>query len=354
MTKELMIPENITPAIFTDEKKGIAELLASVKTKVVAFKGDISTEEGRIATKAFGKLINRSKNAVDDMGKEHVAKLKELPKQIDAQRKLFRDGMDEYKDTVLSPLAAWQETEDKRVEKLVAGITTIIQAGELSTRDWQLLSLGELTKMFNDVGQQLCLEWEEFAERATECATEARKKIETAMKSRAEQDKIDAELEALRKDKAERDKRDYEQKLKDDAVKAAALETERKAQQDKERIANEIKLAEVAKEQALAELAASKQKVIDDAQNAAAAKIEATKQAEADKEAALLCERERVATEEKAKADAQAKLEANKKHTSKIHEQIADALETLSTKYSSPEIVETIASGDIPHLSINY
>jgi hypothetical protein len=116
-SKELMIPENITPAIFTDEKKGITELLKSVGTKVVAFKGDISTEEGRKETKDFGKLINRSKTAVDDMGKEHVAKLKELPKQIDAQRKLFRDGMDEYKDQVLKPLTEWQEVEDKRIAK---------------------------------------------------------------------------------------------------------------------------------------------------------------------------------------------------------------------------------------------
>lgn len=356
MTKELMIPNDVTPGIFTDKQKGIKELLEAVKKEVDAFKGDLSTEESRKEIKDFAKKINRSKTAFDDMGKEHVAKLKDLPKQIDAQRKLFREGMDDYKDKVLKPLTEWQEIEDRRIAKYEEYIATIIKSGELSSRDWQLLDADGMQKMLEEMGSQSTIDWQEFSERANQVIPEAVEKIETAIAKRKEYDKEQAELEALRKDKVERDKRDYEQKLKDDAVKAAALETERKAQQDKERVANEIKLAEAAKEKAEAELAASKQKIIDDAQYAAAAKIGAKKQAEAEAEAAVVRERERVAAEQEVERQKELEREANKKHKAKIHNDIEVALSGQMGLDNDlvASLIEWISLGKIPHVSIRY
>ncbi len=348
-----MIPNDITPAIFTDKKKGVKELLETVKKKVDAFKGDLSTEESRKEIKDFAKKINRSKTAVDDMGKEHVAKLKDLPKQIDAQRKIFREGMDEYKDKVLKPLTEWEAVENERIAVHEGNIAEIANAGDVS---WRVMCIDAIKDRLAELQRAKATDWQEFSERANQVISESIEKAETAIAEREIYDKEQAELEALRKEKAERDKRDYEEKLKTEAAEKERLETERKAKEKAERLEREKKLVEEAEQRAKAELKAAKQKAIDDAKRAEIAKIEAKKQAEADKEAAVVREHEKVAAEEKAKADAQAKLEANKKHKSKIHNDIGIALSSqmgLDPTIAS-ELIEWISLGKIPHVSIRY
>ena len=352
MSKELMIPNDLTPEIFTDS--GIELLIKEVEAKAATFVGDISTESGRKDVSSFAYKISRSKTAVDDMGKAYVAELKEEPKKVDAQRKLFRDSMDAIRDKVRQPLTEWEDAEKLRVEGLETHILMLITLGDQSRDDWQTLPIKSHQEALEILKKDSELDWQEFAERAAQVITESIEKVEIAINKRNFHDNEQAELEQLRNERLARQKSDYEQKLKDEAVKAAAVEAEQAAQKEKDRVANEIKLAEIAREQAVVELEAAKLKAVDDAKRAEAAKVEAAKQAEADKEASLVRERERVAAEDKAKAATQARLEANKKHTSKINKEIAETLEELCLKFTSSEIVEKIAAGYIPHVSIIY
>jgi hypothetical protein len=52
-------------------------------------------------------------------------------------------------------------------------------------------------------------------------------------------------------------------------------------------------------------------------------------------------------------AEATAKREANKKHVAKVHKEAAAAIGEV-TPGTAVEIVEAIAAGKIPHVTINY
>ena len=102
--------EQIVPLDFFTSN-GVETFLADVKAKVEAFKPDVSTKKGIDEVKSNAASIARAKTAIDNLGKDEVAKLKALPKKIDAKRKLFRDTMDELKEQVRKPVTEIEEAE---------------------------------------------------------------------------------------------------------------------------------------------------------------------------------------------------------------------------------------------------
>jgi ABC-type Zn uptake system ZnuABC Zn-binding protein ZnuA len=58
---------------------------------------------------------SRSKTYIDNAGKDLVAELKALPKQIDESRRVVRERLDALKDEVRRPLTEW-EAEQERIK----------------------------------------------------------------------------------------------------------------------------------------------------------------------------------------------------------------------------------------------
>jgi flagellar motility protein MotE (MotC chaperone) len=58
--------------------------------------------------------VARSKTYIDNAGKDLVAELKALPKQIDESRRVVRERLDALKDEVRRPLTEW-EAEQERI-----------------------------------------------------------------------------------------------------------------------------------------------------------------------------------------------------------------------------------------------
>ena len=52
---------------------------------------DVTTKKGRDAIASIAHKVARSKTALDNIGKELVAELKDVPKKIDAERKRIAD-----------------------------------------------------------------------------------------------------------------------------------------------------------------------------------------------------------------------------------------------------------------------
>lgn len=345
MSKELMIPsDSLTPEIFTHEKKNVTALLTVVKKKVDEFKVDISTEESRKEAKDFAKKINRSKTAVDDMGKEHVAKLKELPNKIDAQRKLFRDGMDGYKDEILKPVLEWEEEEDARIKEHEALINHIIFLGDDAIDRWQEQSIDYIKAGVPVIEEYKERDWEEFKTRADQVITESIEKIETAIQKRKQYDAEKKELEELRKHKAEQERLEQER-----------IHKEQQAKLDAERIEREKLEAEEARKRAEAELAEAKQKAAEDAKRAEEARIAAQEQAKKDAEEAARKERERIEAEQEKQRQEQEKREADQKHNQTIHEEIMKSLTDQGVDYNiAGEFLKLLQANLIPHVAINY
>jgi hypothetical protein len=59
--------------------------------------------------------VARSKTYIDNAGKDLVAELKALPKQIDESRRVVRERLDALKDEVRRPLTEW-EAEQERIK----------------------------------------------------------------------------------------------------------------------------------------------------------------------------------------------------------------------------------------------
>lgn len=55
--------------------------------------------------------VARSKTYIDNAGKDLVAELKALPKQIDESRRIVRERLDALKDEVRRPLTEGGRTE---------------------------------------------------------------------------------------------------------------------------------------------------------------------------------------------------------------------------------------------------
>jgi hypothetical protein len=95
------------PALFAPG--GTREIVALIEREARALVPDVSTTAGRDAVAAMAAKINRSKTYLDEIGKNYVAELKDLPKRIDAERKAMRDRLDALKAEIRQPLTAWEE-----------------------------------------------------------------------------------------------------------------------------------------------------------------------------------------------------------------------------------------------------
>jgi len=312
---------------------GVEGIISKLETDVRAIERDITTEAGREAVKSLAYKIARSKTALDDMGKELVAEIKKKSGAIDAERRIIRDRLDALKDEVRGPLTEWEAAEAERVKDHEAGLCVIIE----STRFVVPPTAEMIRQRFAEIAFYDCRDWQEFKERADAAYAEAKATLD-AMEQAAEQREADAaELAALRKQAAERAEAD--RIAAEEKAKAERQAAEQAAAAERERIR------------------ADQQAKNDQAQ---------AERAEADKIAAAARaveqERERVA---RAKADeerATAKREANKKHVAKVHKEIGAALVAYLFHDTPDEegdelvstIVDHIAAGRIPHVSITY
>ena len=99
--------------------------LAQVREKVSGTVYDMKIRKDREACAADAYKVTRTKTAVEKMGAALSAKYKEVPKQIDAQRRDWNAKMDSLRDEVRKPLTEWEEAEDRRVGQHRANLANI-------------------------------------------------------------------------------------------------------------------------------------------------------------------------------------------------------------------------------------
>ena len=114
-----LIKKDITPSeVFVPN--GLDIIIAGVKAKKKEFESetyDIEVETDRKKISSFAYQITRSKTFVDGKGKDYVGELKKKTKEIDEERKRFRDIMDELVAEVKKPVTEWEEKEKERAER---------------------------------------------------------------------------------------------------------------------------------------------------------------------------------------------------------------------------------------------
>ncbi|HGN0166340.1 cell envelope biogenesis protein TolA [Proteus mirabilis] len=270
---------------------------------------DFSVAKNRKAFASLAYKVAQTKTYIDKEGKAVVDKLKELPKKVDASRKIFRDELDALSTDIRKPLTEWEAQEKAREE-------------------------AEALKKQIEVDHEEALQMNELFD--------------------------------LRKAEEERKRIAREEEMKRQAAEQARLEAERKAQQEIEAASRREREAKEAAESAERE----KQEAIQRAEQAAKEAKEkaerdakeAQERAEREKQLAIEAVRKKVQeaeqarlAEEERKRQEEAKRQADKEHRRKYNQETLQALvshgfdEKLAT-----EFIKLVASNKIPHVTMNY
>ena len=187
--------------IFTSE--GVVDaIIAFVSNEARAFTPDLSTAAGRKAIASRAYRVAQTKTYLDDLGKEEVARLKELPKAIDAGRKRLRDALDALKDEIRKPLTEWEERAEAMKQRLADMQAIPDQLMVLSTTDSERIKSAMESLEAHPVDAET---WGEFAEDAAATKAAALAKLQTMLDARLKFEADQAELERLRKAEADRE-----------------------------------------------------------------------------------------------------------------------------------------------------
>ncbi|WP_154975336.1 hypothetical protein [Klebsiella grimontii] len=331
ITDLVVIEKKNAMAVFTNNDQ-LDPLIELIEKEARSLVPDVTTKKGRDAIASMAHKVARSKTYIDNAGKDLVAELKALPKQIDESRRVVRERLDALKDEVRRPLTEWEagqariaaekaaEEEHQRIEaEQKAALEALRKQVELDHEMALLMNDAfdrEQAEKKAEAERQRIAREEEIARQAEEkakreAAEKAQREIDAAAarereailaKERAERERIEAQQ------RAEREQREAAERA--EREKQAAVEAERrKAQEEADRIRREAEQREQAR-----------------------------------------------LAEEKRKADEQARREADVKHRKAVGTEIVKALlaNTSLTRDQAIEVLTAIKDGNIPHTGISY
>ncbi|GKI84002.1 hypothetical protein [Klebsiella variicola] len=316
----VVIEKKNAMAVFTNNDQ-LDPLIEAIEKEARSLIPDVTTKKGRDAIASMAHKVARSKTYIDNAGKDLVAELKALPKQIDESRRVVRERLDALKDEVRRPLTEW-EAEQERIKAEEAMNALHAEALSMNEEfDRQLAarieSDHEIALLMNDAFDRVQAEKKAEAERQLIAREEEIKRLAEEKAKREAEERHRAELEAAArreaeeraaKERAERERIEGIQRA--EREKQAAVEAERrKAQEEADRIRREAEQREQAR-----------------------------------------------LAEEKRKADEQARREADVRHRKAVGVEVVKALmaNTSLTRDQAIEVLTVVKDGRIPHTGISY
>ncbi|MEH3831636.1 hypothetical protein [Enterobacter asburiae] len=319
VTDLVVIEKQNAMAVFTT-KEQLDPIIEAIEKEARSLVPDVSTRKGRDAIASMAHKVARSKTYIDNAGKDLVAELKALPKQIDESRRIVRERLDALKDEVRRPLTEW-EAEQERIKAEEAMNAMHAEALEMNIRFDQ-----ELAAKF-EADHEMALLMNKDFDRDRE---EQRRLAEQAQRERDER---------LKQEAAEQARRDAEAKHKAELDAAARREAEEKARAE----------------------AAERQR-IETEQRAEREKKETEERARREKEEAVAAERRRLEeaeaarlTEERRKAEEEARRAADKEHRRTVNcRVIADLIAQGIPEEFAQKALLAIAGGKVQDAHIKY
>ncbi|HGO4252628.1 TPA: hypothetical protein MBF33_002412 [Klebsiella pneumoniae] len=316
----VVIEKKNAMAVFTNNDQ-LDPLIEAIEKEARSLVPDVTTKKGRDAIASMAHKVARSKTYIDNAGKDLVAELKALPKQIDESRRVVRERLDALKDEVRRPLTEW-EAEQERIKAEEAMNALHVEALAMN---------------------------EEF-DRQRAARIESDHEMALLMNDAFDREQADKAAEA------ERQRIAREEEIKRLAAAAAAREVEQRAQREREEAAHREAVLKAQAEQAERDRIAAEQKA--EADKKAAVEAERRKaQEEADRIRREAEQREQARlAEERRKADEQARREADVKHRKAVGTEIVKALlaNTSLTRDQAIEVLTAVKDGRIPHTGISY
>lgn len=369
-TELAVVPPKDTALQVYQIANGLDPYLKKIRDEIDAFVPDVTSRKGREAIASIAYKVARSKTALDNVGKDLVADLKEIPKKIDAERKRMRDTLDAWQEEVRRPLNDWQAAEDARVDRHNSAIAHL----KLNAQDLDGITAEDLADRIAKVeAAALGERWQEFEAEAARAKDDSLKVLRTALAARQQYEAEQAELARLRREAEERAEQDRIRLAQEAAVEAErervaqaqqaereaaarreqelidqAAAQEREAENQRLQLKLQAEQAERAREQAEADRVAAEQRMEQERQDAARRQEEAAEQAR---------------QEERRRADAaaaeilrqQEARERDQAHKTKVMGEAKTALMSLNiTEELARAIVLKIARREVPNITINF
>ncbi|EKB64432.1 hypothetical protein [Klebsiella pneumoniae] len=316
----VVIEKRNAMAVFTNNDQ-LDPLIEAIEKEARSLVPDVTTKKGRDAIASMAHKVARSKTYIDNAGKDLVAELKALPKQIDESRRVVRERLDALKDEVRRPLTEW-EAEQERIKAEEAMLALHVEA----------------------------LAMNENFDRRLAARIESDHEMALLMNDAFDREQADKAAEA------ERQRIAHEEEIKRLAAAAAAREVEQRAQREREEAAHREAVLKAQAEQAERDRIAAEQKAEADKQAAIEAeRRKAQEEADRIRREAEQREQARLA-EDKRKADEQARREADVKHRKAVGTEIVKALlaNTSLTRDQAIEVLTAVKDGRILHTGISY
>ena len=327
----VVIEKKNAMAVFTNNDQ-LDPLIELIEKEARSLVPDVTTKKGRDAIASMAHKVARSKTYIDNAGKDLVAELKALPKQIDESRRVVRERLDALKDEVRRPLTEW-EAEQERIKAEEAMNALHAEALEMNIKFDQELA----AKFEADHEMALLMDKDIDRERADKAAEAERQRI--------------AREEEIARQAEEKAKREAAEKAQREIDAAAAREREAilaKERAERERIEAQQR-AECEQREAAERAEREKQAAVE------AERRKAQEEADRIRREAEQREQARLA-EEKRKADEQARREADVKHRKAVGTEIVKALlaNTSLTRDQAIAVLTAVKDGRIPHTGISY
>lgn len=205
-----------------------------VQAKARALVADVTTADGVSKIKSTARQIASIKKRVDDIGKDVVAELKDLPKQIDANRKKWREDMEALQEEIRKPVTEI-ENRQAEIEEIRATHGKLVLSGSEEIKA-AIESLDKI-ELTGD-------KWKESLEDATAAVTAEKGALEVMLNAALKKEAEARELEELRKKQEEAERIIREQKIREEAERKARAEAEARAAAEKARLERENAEAE--------------------------------------------------------------------------------------------------------------
>lgn len=333
------VPPKETALQVYSSANGLDPFLQKIREEIDGFVPDVTTRKGRDAIASIAYKVARSKTALDNVGKELVAELKEVPKKIDAERKRMRDLLDGWQAEVRQPLTEWEEAEKARVAKHEAGIA------QLKNTNTEGMTAALIGARIQDLDTcEIGPDWEEFEAEAHRVKAASLATLREALAAREKYESEQAELAELRRKLAEQEQKDREARIAQEAADKAKREAEQSAQAERDAAAQRERDLELQAERA-------KRAELEAKQRAEQAERDALAKAEL----AAAAERQRQA-DEQARIEREAKdREADKAHKKTINNEALAALVAGGMpEECAKQAITLIAQRRIPHITISY
>lgn len=351
-TELIELPSEDTALATFTTPGGLDHYVEQVREKVSGTVYDMKIRKDREACAADAYKVTRTKTAVEKMGAALSAKYKEVPKQIDAQRRDWNAKMDSLRDEVRKPLTEWEEAEASRVALHRADLDGMAdQAREVGGLDVDALCQRIATVESAVIGEA----WEEFEAEAHRVKAKALEVLNAALTERQKYEAEQAELAELRRKQAEQEQKDREAEIARQAAEKARADAEAKAQAERDAAAKREADAKAAADRAEQERAEAIERQKQAEARAEAEKLAAEQRAKDAAEAARQAEIKRQADEKAAAEAAQRKREADIAHKASINNAaLAAFIENGLPDECAKQAVILIAKGLIPAIKIQY